>query len=191
MRERYSTVAILLHWLIAVMIIGMVVMGIYMTGLPDARMSEKFELYQLHKSFGITVLLLSLIRLGWRLTHRAPPLPAEMPGWEQWAARLTHVAFYLLMIGIPLSGWAMVSASPWNLPTVLFGTIDWPHLPYFSTVADKPATEGMLKDLHEALAFGTVALLLLHVAAALKHHFIEGDDVLARMLPLIGKREKE
>ncbi|WP_417320533.1 cytochrome b [Emcibacter sp.] len=190
MTERYSTIAILLHWLIALLIVGMVGMGLYMTGLPDERMSEKFELYQLHKSFGVTVLFLSLVRLIWRLTHKPPSLPGHMPDWERFAAKATHWAFYGLMIGIPLSGWAMVSASPWNLPTVLFGAIDWPHLPYFSTVADKKAVEGMLKEVHELLAFGMLFLLVLHVAAALKHHFINRDNVLCHMLPVVKPREE-
>ena len=179
---RYSAVAILLHWLIALAIIALLVMGIVMTGLPDTDLALKFGLYQWHKSVGITVLLLSLLRLLWRLTHRPPPLPGNLRPWERLAARVTHVGFYVLIIVIPLLGWAMVSASPYNIPTVLYGEISWPHLP-----VPKSAFEGF-KAGHVWLAFGAVGLLALHVAAALKHHYILKDDVLARMLPFAGRK---
>ena len=182
---RYSIVAIVLHWLIAVAIFILLGLGFYMTGLPDSAAAEKLKLYQLHKSIGITVLVLSLCRLGWRLMHRPPPLPEHLAAWEKVLARLTHGLFYVLMIVLPLSGWAMVSASPWNLPTVLYGVLDWPHLPYFSTVADKKTMEALLKEIHEILAFGTIGLIGVHMAGALKHHFMDRDDVLARMLPFV------
>jgi cytochrome b561 len=179
---RYSAVAIALHWLIAAAVIALVLMGLVMTGLPDKDLALKFSLYQWHKSVGVTVLLLSLARLAWRLGHRPPPLPAAMRPWERLAARATHVGFYILIIAIPLFGWAMVSASPYNIPTVLYGVVTWPHLP-----VPKAAFEAF-KEGHELLAWGAVALLALHVAAALKHHYILRDDVLARMLPFPGRR---
>lgn len=179
---RYSAVAIALHWLIALAIVGLVVIGIVMTGLPDTELARKFALYQLHKSLGITVLALSLLRLAWRLTHRPPPLPDTLKPWERRAARATHIGFYGLIIVIPLLGWAMVSASPYNIPTVLWGVIPWPHLP-----VPKPAFEAFRAG-HVLLAFGAVALLVLHVAAALKHHYILRDDVLARMLPFMRRK---
>jgi len=179
---RYSAVAIALHWLIALAIVALVVIGIVMTGLPDTDLTRKFALYQLHKSLGITVLALSLLRLAWRLTHRPPPLPGTLKPWERRAAWATHIGFYGLIIVIPLLGWAMVSASPYNIPTVLWGEIPWPHLR-----VPKSAFEAFRTG-HVLLAFGAIALLVLHVAAALKHHYILRDDVLARMLPFMRRR---
>jgi cytochrome b561 len=180
---RYSAVAITLHWLIAAAIVTLVVIGIVMTGLPDTELALKFSLYQWHKSIGVTVLLLSLLRLAWRLTHRPPPLPETLKPWEKIAARVTHIGFYVLIIVIPLLGWAMVSASPYNIPTVLYGEIPWPHLP-----VPKAGFEAF-KTAHVWLAFGAVGLLALHVAAALKHHYILKDEVLARMLPLLRRKD--
>lgn len=170
-----------LHWLIALLIIGLLVLGTVMTDLsPSSR--TKFQLYQLHKSIGITVLILSLARLGWRLANPVPPLPPTLQPWEAWLARATHVGFYVLMIAMPVSGWMMVSASPWNIPTLLYGVVELPHLPVLSTLPDKKAAESALKSLHEALAWGIVGLLTLHVLGALKHQFVLRDGTLARML---------
>ena len=180
---RYTTVAVTLHWLIAILIIGQLAGGLYMHNLPAT--TWKFELYQWHKSFGILVLLLSLARLGWRLTHKAPALPGGMKSWEKLAARFTHVAFYFLIIAVPLAGWLMVSASPYDLPTVLFKLIPWPHVP---GIPQDAALEGIFKELHEYMAFAIIGLLVLHVGAALKHHFINRDGVLTRMVPILSKK---
>lgn len=180
--RRYGSVAMLLHWVIALSIIGMIGLGLYMHDLPLSD-PQKFTLFQLHKSIGLTILGLSVFRLLWRWVNRLPPLPDGLKAWERFAARFTHVAFYVLMIGIPLVGWAMVSASPWGLPTYWFGVAQVPHLPYFSTAPNKAELEGTLKFVHFWLAMGAVGLLFLHVGAALKHHFILKDDVLKRMLP--------
>jgi cytochrome b561 len=188
--DRYSNVAIALHWLIALLVIGQLAGGIYMSKLPDTQASLKFELFQLHKSFGITILLLTLIRLGWRLTHKAPPLPAEMPRWEKISARGAHVGFYILLIALPLVGWAVVSSSPLadSVQTYLFGVIHWPHLPFFEGVADRKALSHEIAEIHEKLAFVMIGLIVLHVGAALKHKFVNRDRVLANMLPLVRKR---
>ena len=187
--QRYTTVAIILHWLIAILIIGQIAGGKYMTGLPDTEAS-KFELYQLHKSFGLSILFLSLLRLAWRLTHRPPPLPDGMAGWEKTGARLSHVGFYVLMIMVPLGGWAVVSASPFasSVPTYIFGVIPWPHLPFFEGIEDKAALYEKIAGLHEFFAFAILGLLALHVSAALKHHFVNKDSVLARMAPIFRQR---
>lgn len=174
---RYSKVAIAFHWAIALMIIGLILFGILMTN-PDT--PNRFMLYQLHKSFGIMVLILSVFRLIWRLGHKAPDLPDGMKRWEAAAAKFTHIAFYVIMIGMPLLGWAMVSASPLPIPTELFWTIPWPDMPFIPESKD---VEGVLKTLHKNIGKFTIALILLHVGAALKHHFINKDNVLARMLP--------
>lgn len=179
---RYSKVAISFHWLIALMIIGLIVFGILMTN-PDT--PNRFALYQLHKSFGICVLILSVLRLLWRLGHKPPPLPEGMKAWETTAAKFTHIAFYIIMIGMPLLGWAMVSSSEFVIPTKIFNVIPWPDIP--GLPRDK-AVEGIFKNLHHWLGKATIGLILLHVGAALKHHFVNKDDVLTRMVPGLRKK---
>ena len=178
---RYGGVAILLHWLTAALVVALLAIGATMIRLPLGM--RQFQLYQWHKSLGIAVLALSLLRLGWRLAHRPPEFPASMPPWERRAARLAHWGFYALLLGLPLSGWAVVSASPLNIPTVLFGVLPWPHLPILGTLADKAPVEAALAWVHDVGAWGLLALLGLHVAAALRHHILLRDDILRRMLP--------
>jgi cytochrome b561 len=185
---RYTGVAIALHWLMALGVLALVVIGLTMTHGGLASM-EKFKLYQLHKSIGVTVLLLLALRLAWRLTHRPPPLPA-MPPLERFAAEGAHLALYLLLLALPLTGWALVSASPFNLPTVLYGTIPWPHIPWFAELADKASAEKSLKFVHSRLAWAMIGLVALHAAAALRHHFVLRDKVLTRMLPF-AKADKD
>ncbi len=179
---RYTSVAILLHWLIATAIVAQLVLGWRMGAMKGL---AGFSAFQLHKSIGITILLLSLARLGWRLTHRPPPSPAGSPRWEQNAARAAHVGFYALMIGMPLTGWIIVSVSRIAIPTLLYTVVPWPHVPGLSTLprATKAMLEGGFATAHTVLAFGMVGLLALHVAAALKHHLVDRDDVVAHMLP--------
>ncbi len=180
--ERYNKVAVLLHWTIALLIIGMIVVGLTMGGYP---IKYKFLAYNLHKSFGITILALSLFRLFWRFTHTPPALPA-MPTWEKLAAHASHLGFYVLMIGMPLSGWMMVSADA-KFPTVFFSLFEVPQFP-LPAAYDTRAAHDQLEWLHYWLAMGTLGLLALHVGAALKHHFINHDAVLRRMLPLWVQR---
>jgi cytochrome b561 len=184
---RYGLVAIALHWTIALAIIGMLGLGVIMADMSPAS-PLKFQLYQWHKSIGISILALSLLRLGWRLANPVPAMPAGMRRWEIALARLTHGGFYLLMLALPLSGWAMVSASPWNIPTVLYGVVELPHLPLSGWIEDRKSTADALKEVHEWLGWGVAALLALHVAGALKHHLIVRDDTLMRMLPWRTRR---
>ena len=189
-QQTYSTVAIILHWLIAAAIISLIVAGWWMTGAihkPESK-ALAFKVYQLHKSLGLTVLALSALRLAWRLANPPPPLPASMTRFERTAADLTHAAFYVLMIAAPLAGWAMVSSSPLGLPTIVFGLFEWPHIPALEALTDKKPTEALFKSAHEFMGYGLAALLVLHVAAALKHHFVNRDGVLARMLPFTRRR---
>lgn len=180
--RRYGWVALLLHWTIAALILVLLMMGPLMVRLTPGS-SLQFEAYQLHKSIGVTVLVLSLVRLGWRLLNPVPPLPSTLKPWEAALARLTHWGFYGLMIGMPVTGWMMVSASPWNIPTVIWGVLPLPHLPILAELADKAQAEAVLKWVHLIGAVAMTGLLLLHVAGALKHHFVLKDDVLIRMLP--------
>lgn len=178
---RYSHIAILLHWAIAVLILGNLALGWWMQTLVGL---SQFEKFQLHKSIGILVLLLSVARLLWRLTHRAPAYPDSMKSIEKFAASAVHWAFYGIMIGMPLTGWLVVSTSAFNLPTLLFHTVPWPHLPVHDLPMDaRMQVNHLSSGVHKALAFGTAALVALHVGAALKHQFITGDNVLMRMVP--------
>lgn len=181
-RSRYSTISIVLHWLIFVLIFANATVGGWM---EDAEGLQKFEHFQLHKSLGLAILALSLFRFGWRLTHRWPAFPDRMATWERVLARGTHIAFYVLMIGAPLLGWAAVSAG--GAPeTPLFGMLPGPNLP----IGQYEGLAGRLGDAHKTMVKAIYVLLALHVAGALKHHFIDRDDVLARMLPVLRRRSR-
>jgi cytochrome b561/polyisoprenoid-binding protein YceI len=179
---RYGDTAIIFHWLIAFLIIGLLAVGKYMTGLEEND-PVRFELTQWHKSFGIAVLLFSVLRLLWRFTHKPPPEPASLPTWQKHVSSLVHLALYVLMLGLPISGWIMVSASPLNLDTVLFGVIPWPHIPPFPDLPNKESIAAAFNDYHEIASSALIVLLLAHIGAALKHHFFDKDTILLRMLP--------
>lgn len=182
--ERYTAVAILLHWLIALGILALIAIGLIMTQWQAAiGPMETFKLFQLHKSIGITVLLLALVRVLWRLTHKPPALPADMPAAEKGAAHGLHGLLYLLMLGLPLTGWAVVSSSPFNLPTVLYNLIPWPDLPVLPHLANKAAVSHVLAWVHAYGAWTLIGLLVLHIAAVGRHQFLKRDNILARMVP--------
>lgn len=168
-----------LHWLIAAAVLGQIGLGLAMTRMASGTM-EQFNAYQLHKSIGVTILAASVLRLVWRLMNPVPRQPAGLRPWEGIAARAAHWGFYVLLIGMPLTGWALVSASPWNIPTVVFGAVQWPHLPLDKGVV----TEDAFKQAHTALGWLFAAMIVLHVGAALRHHWLLKDDVLRRMLPV-------
>lgn len=180
-RDSFGLAAVMLHWMIAAAILYMIWLGDTMTE------NEDYSLYPLHKSLGITILVLSLLRLAIRLIDPPPPLPKEMATWEKLAARISHWAFYGLMIGIPLTGWAYVSASPTSdfVTTSVWGWFDLPLLPGMAANPDREAVAEVFEDMHGLLARLTLVLLGLHVAAALKHHFWNRDNVLTRMIPFL------
>jgi cytochrome b561 len=183
MREealRYHKVAMSLHWLMAVLILTNLAIGISFGFIEMG--PTKFWLFQFHKSIGITVLLLTVVRIAWRLGAGAPAEP-PMPAWQRWAANIVHFLLYFLMLAIPFTGWVMVSYSPLKLPTLLFWTIPWPHLPVLDPNADMKAVAGQAKLLHQYLAYSMIGLWLMHVGAALQHHFILKDTVILRMTP--------
>lgn len=184
--QRYTSVAIILHWLMALGIIALAVMGLAMTHLTLSPM-RLFQLYQLHKSIGVTIFLTAFLRLAWRLMNHPPALPMAMPAIERMAAAGGHLLLYVFLFALPLTGWALVSASVFDIPTVLYGIVPWPHLPFLSTLADKAPVAALLKIVHAYGAWGLIALVAVHAGAALRHHFILGDDVLLRMLP--GRRK--
>ena len=170
---RYSLTAILLHWLLALAIITAFCVGLYMTGLPFSM--ERLKLYNWHKWAGVTILVLSAGRLLWRLFHK-PPADLPMPAWQAMAAHATHGLLYAAFFAVPLSGWAYSSAA--GFPIVWFGLLPLPDL-----VAPDKALAETLKQAHHLLAYALAALVLAHVGAALKHHFIDRDGLIKRMLP--------
>ena len=174
---RYGPVAMALHWLLAAMIVGSLGVGLYMTGLPLS--PARIKLYNWHKWAGVTILLLSALRLLWRLRHAPPPLPsaAAMPRWQRTGYRASHALMYLLFLAVPLFGWAYSSAL--GFPVVWFGVLPLPDL----MPVDKELAEAVLKPLHKGSAFTLAAVALLHVAAVLKHHWIDRDGILKRMWP--------
>ena len=179
---RYGDIAVLFHWLIALLIIGLLGIGKYMVGLEEND-PVRFVLTQWHKSVGILILLLSVLRLLWRFTHKPPPEPASLPTWQKLAASGVHLLLYALMFLLPVTGWIMVSASPLNLNTTLFGVIPWPHLPPFEQLPNKAEIADAFHEYHELASSVLIAIVLAHVGAALKHHFVDKDVVLSRMLP--------
>lgn len=180
--SRYNATAMLLHWLLALGLIGIFSVGVYMTDLPFS--PQRLKLYNWHKWAGVTILVLSALRLLWRMVHRPPALPkavsTAMPRWQQLAHHATHHLLYVLFFAVPLIGWAYSSAA--GFPIVFLGL--W-QLPDFVPVSKELAEA--IKPWHEITAFAMAALVLLHVGAALKHHLIDRDGLLQRMLPL-GKR---
>ncbi|HRD66017.1 MAG TPA: cytochrome b [Candidatus Competibacter sp.] len=178
---RYSGVAIGLHWLMTVLIVAAFGLGWTLSGMEFS--PQKLRWIAWHKWLGVTVLGLAALRLAWRSTHAAPPLPATMPIWQQWAAHAVHVLLYGLMFAIPLSGWLFSSAK--GISVVYLGILPLPDL----IGADERLAD-WLRALHAWLNYALLGVVAAHAGAALKHHFIERDDVLVRMLPLLGRREK-
>ena len=178
---RYNDVAVILHWMIALLLIGMLILGKYMGILEDDD-PQKFVLVQLHKSFGVIALLLIIARLIWRTTYKAPAHPAHAPKWEKLAAKSTHIVLYALMLVMPISGWLMVSASPLNIDTILFNAIKWPHVPGADLLQENELDQ-LFYTIHAYASGVMILIIFMHVGAALKHHIINKDDVLRRMAP--------
>jgi cytochrome b561 len=177
---RYTATAIGLHWLMAVLLVGIFCVGLYMADLPLS--PWKLKVFSWHKWAGVTAFLLVTARLGWRIAHRPPELPGSMPQWQQWAAHAGHALLYLLMFAIPLSGWLMSSAK--GFQTVYFGVLPIPDLlPKNKELGD------ILLDVHQTLAWTLVGVVAGHAGIAFIHHFFDHDDVLARMLPRRRRRD--
>ena len=171
--ERYTTTAIALHWVLAAAIVISFSVGLYMTSLPLS--PQRLKLYNWHKWAGITILTLSALRLLWRLAHR-PPDDLPMPPWQRSAARATHRLLYLLFFAVPLVGWAYSSAA--GFPVVVFGVLPLPDF----VPPDKALAEA-IKPWHGRLAYALATLVVAHVAASLKHQFVDRDRILSRMWP--------
>jgi len=174
MIARYTRTAIALHWIVALAIIANLALGLYTVDLPLS--PRKLQLFSYHKWIGISVLLLAAGRLLWRLGHPAPALPPAMPAWEKRAANASHVLLYVLFFSAPLTGWLFSSAS--GFQTVYLGLFPIPDLLH----KDKALADA-LRLAHKSINYAMATLIVIHAAAALKHHFLDRDDVLLRMLP--------
>ena len=176
--RRYTALAIALHWVLALALVGIFSVGLYMADLPFS--PQRLKLYNWHKWAGVSILALTVVRLLWRLTHKPPALPQAvtlgMPKWQLQAYHGTHVLMYVLFFTVPLVGWAYSSAA--GFPIVLFGVLPLPDF----VAASKPLAE-LIKPWHQITAFSLAALVLLHVAAAIKHQLFDKDGLLLRMLP--------
>lgn len=176
---RWGSVAKTLHWIIALLVIGMLVGGLTMTGMKTSM--DKLQVYAIHKSLGVTVLVLMLLRFAWRGVDPRPQDVAGMSPTISFMAHAVHRLLYVALIAMPISGWVYNSAS--NFPLVWFKLVPLPAL-----VAADPAIKAIALGVHETLAWLIILLLAAHVAGALKHHFIDRDDTLRRMLPLAKPR---
>ena len=170
--KHFGLIAILLHWVMALLIIGMLCLGLYMSDLPISL--EKLKLYGWHKEYGLLIMGLVVLRIIWRLINITPEL-VELPWYERIAARIAHLALYGFMIAMPLSGWFMTSAA--GLPPSFFGLFTLPSL-----VAPSHELQHLFALIHECLAYGLIATIFIHLCGALKHHFIDKDDILRRMI---------
>lgn len=171
--NHYGIISIFLHWLMAVLVIALLALGLYMTEISISAL--KLKLFGWHKEFGILVFMLAIARLVWRVANITPQLPSSIPPWQKFAARGMHWAFYGFMLLLPLSGWFLTSAA--GLPVSFFGLF---VLPDFISAHENLRL--LFTEIHEWLGYGLIAAICAHVAAALKHHFINKDDTLRRML---------
>jgi cytochrome b561 len=174
---RYTRTAIAFHWLIALLIVCGFSLGWVMTDIPGFT-PTKLRYFSWHKWIGVTVLALVVLRILWRATHAAPPLPTGMPAWQRAAAQVAHLALYVLMVLIPVSGYLYSSAA--NVPVVYLGLVPLPRL-----IAPDPVLKVVLKNVHIALNYTLLVLVVLHVVAALKHQWLDRDGLLSRMLPFL------
>lgn len=180
-RRRYTATAIGLHWLVVALIAAAWALGLTMVDLPLS--PQKLKVYSWHKWTGVTIFLLALARLAWRAAHRPPALPISMPAWQIRATAVSHALLYALLLAIPLSGWLFSSAS--GVPVVYLGLVQLPDL-----VGRDKALAELLKQVHVVLNCTLFFTACIHVVAALKHHFVDRDDVLARMLPFLSQRRQ-
>lgn len=178
MNPRYTTPAIALHWLMAIALAGTFAVGLLVADMPLS--PTKLRVMSYHKWAGVSLFLLLLVRLGWRLGHRPPALPGSMSPWQQRLAAGGHHLLYLLMFAVPVSGWPMSSAK--GFQTVWFGVLPLPDL-----LEKNRELGALLQEVHETLNWLLAALVAGHGGAALKHHFMDRDEVLRRMLPSFRK----
>lgn len=172
---RYTRVAMWLHWIIAALVVANLSIGLLRGPVPALR-----ALMPAHKAIGLTVLALTLVRIGWRLAHPAPRLPGSVPPWQKGAAHLNHTLLYLLLLAMPLTGWLLVSGAE-RRPLTWLGLFRVPFLPV------SPATADQADGAHALLGWLMLALVAVHVSAALYHRLVLRDGVLGRMAPLLQR----
>jgi cytochrome b561 len=181
---RYTTPAIIAHWLVALLMIGNLALGLLAEKLPEEDIRFAIDT---HKSIGITVLGLVLLRILWRVGHKPPPFSAGMAAWERGLAHVAHFGLYAIMLFMPLTGWMHDSA--WKaapeVPMKLFGLFEWPRLSFIMSMPDEPKERlhGLLGEMHEIGGYALIILLILHIAGALKHQFVDGHPEFRRMWP--------
>jgi cytochrome b561 len=177
---RYNNVAIILHWVMAIGFFAMLGSGVVMTNISifPIDQSMQFKLYQWHKSAGVLLLLAFGLRLGWRLFTTVPDLPGQMKPWEKSAAKMGHYALYVMMLVQPLTGWVMVSASVYGIPTIVFGLFEWPHIP---GVEGEMKIEQLAKSAHFYGALAFAGLIAIHIGATVKHYITDKINLLRRM----------
>lgn len=173
--QRYTTPAIVLHWLVAILIVATFALGLTMVDIPGLT-PTKLKYFSWHKWLGVTVLGLACLRLIWRKTQGAPPYPDSMQAWQQRAAHALHLLLYILIFAVPISGYFYSLAA--GVPVRYLGIIPLPVL-----IAPNPDVKPILKLVHYTLNMTMLGAVSVHVLAALKHHFIDRDGVLKRMLP--------
>lgn len=171
--DRYGTLSKVLHWVLALLVIGLLCVGMLMEDLDTG---TKFKVYALHKSFGICVLALVFVRILWHVYSRKPGFVDGMKPWEKLAAHAAHIFLYIAMIVMPMTGWLMSSAKGYTV--TVFSTFDLPHL-----IAENKELGKLFAETHELLAYALIAAVAIHIGAALKHHVINKDATLKRMLP--------
>ncbi|WP_158815128.1 cytochrome b [Methylocapsa sp. S129] len=190
--RRYSRTAMILHWIIAVLILANIILVYIVDHLPDDYVRPVIDT---HKSIGITVLGLAILRLLWRYAHRPPPLPASYRPWERISASAVHIVLYVLIFAIPISGWMHDSAfkDAALYPMRLFGLVSWPRISLIANV--EPQTKEFLHNLfgaaHRWLGYGLFGLFALHVIGAMKHQFWDREPELQRMVPWGALTTKE
>lgn len=172
--KRYGAVAQFFHWAVVILIAIQYTWAWRIDETEGLR--ARFELVTQHKTIGMTVLMLAILRLAWRLFHAPPPLPKHLANWEIWAAKLGHIALYCLIFIVPLSGWFYSQAAG-------YGDYWWGPISFPSLIEASTAAENFFYELHELLVKLLMAVVGVHILAALRHHFILKDDVLKRMLP--------
>ncbi len=173
----YGVIAILFHWSMALLVIGLAALGLYMVTLPDVGFNtKKIVLILYHKEFGLSAFVLLVARLGWRVTQVLPQLVAHLPDWQKIAARFVHLCFYALLSALPISGWIMSSAA--GIPVSFFGLFTLPDL-----VGSDDYLFHRFIDIHKWLGYVLILFIFVHVGAALRHHLVFKDDTLRRMLP--------
>ena len=180
-RESFGWVTQLFHWVTFVLVAGLFAVGWYMVDLPNE--PDKFQIYALHKSIGITVLTLAVLRVGWRGVNPTPPILGQPKRWERVAARVTHGLLYSLLLAVPVSGWVLSSAA--DFPASWFGIFELPNL-----VEPSDELRELTTTVHQTLGRILGILLLLHILAALKHHYVNKDATLVRMMPGRGAQPR-